>query len=62
MTCTDTPAASDPGAEDRSTAPNKAVLFCPRCEYRAPWDGAWDVRTSPGHREVYCPSCDARVA
>lgn len=62
MTCTDTATANEPGAGDASTARTKAVLFCPRCEYRAPWDGAWEVRTGPGRREVRCPSCGHRVA
>lgn len=61
MTGTDTATATETGAGDTSAA-TKAVLFCPRCDHRAPWDGDWRVRTSPGHRTVYCPSCGARVA
>lgn len=68
MTCTNAAPADGRDASDGHdggdgpTRAAKAVLHCPRCGYRAPWDGAWHVRTAAGYREVHCPECGARVA
>ena len=41
----------------------KAVLFCPVCGHRGPYDGAWSVdRGADGGRtEVECPDCGELV-
>lgn len=62
MTCTNTADANGADTDDAPSPEAKAVLFCPRCDYRAQWDGAWRVRTEAGLREVYCPECGARVS
>ena len=41
----------------------KAVLFCPVCGHKGPYDGAWSVdRGADGGRtEVECPDCGELV-
>jgi len=61
MTCANTEPTHVADADDQSTVATKAVLFCPECDYQAPWNGAWCVRSGAEERAVHCPRCGTQI-